>query len=416
MAQTTIEFTVANWSVIIDKGLFHISNINVLQSQGRDCDHHIFYLPFTLEELMTKFVTFGLTTSLDTLVPFSYGIPLLVQTCHKLKPSQQVDIIPKILFEKNRPISFTGICKDSLIQASTISLTILFINSIPRQFIAMYVPPVKETDAASVDLPMCECSDNYLSSSVKTRVWGPAIQTSKNVLSMLFINRLSEICAIETIRFNYDSHVSSNLKLKYIEIDPIDQDMYKINLTTVGPCPLEALTEVQLIQSPESPAIILSKMMPFLCIGSICYGLSIYPETPKTINPGETIKLKIKNVYSPGDNASGKPVFIITGTDPMLKLTTTTWFPMEVPIMEIQNISKSAKTVDQFTPLAIATPLLFDFKDLSVDNSTYGKFYDRALAALYWDDCKITAGPGGIVTQPIPMQLIHPFHPSPMIQ
>lgn len=390
-----ITFACQGWEISFTEGNFLFSNIETVSAQPQSLRSACIEFPFSLKQLLTDFVTFGLTDSLQSFPEFSACVPCLVTAA---PPTDSFYIEPKCLLEEDTPISCVVSAAFTTFVPRSLNLALVFIHTLPHLTIGHQLSH-ELTQPQNIPLYTRETP----SSESSFHIEGVARLSSQHTYSLHFSGVvLKPYILIHSLQLLGFSDLSQNVMSKNITFHQVgDTGVYRVQFSILS------------LEKPETlQAKLVLKHTDIVPPITFLYGCSwfhssfggnvlpIFLDNEKIIPAYGEVKLKFKYIFQLSSSHSKSYAFLIlnSGANPQCHIKPCVWTSLSPLTLAAYNYSSKAITLKKNSLIAFAIPCFCIAGPVTCSSAAPTVVWDTLHRTLSWTAYKVIPDPEGIAS------------------
>lgn len=397
-------FTIRNWQISFEDGITFIMNKQDLFVSSKDYIHKI-TLPFSLNELINNYVSFGLLPSLFHFNQFKKSSACLIQSTNV---TNQIQILPQHIINFNNFLTLEIKSKKSYcIPSFSIHVAVIFINSIDISNSCMYITTLNDEYFTE---PLIMAKYQPPSTTNKLHViHGPAFKLNNQSYNLFFSHHeLPEFFKIINVQVTPNKceddqfHIPNEITPKNISIDRfITRDLYRVTFNTTEvnkPKELHLRMEISLSERPDCLVFLhYPQLIHTPLDGNI---FPVYTASDKIIPPQESIQIKVKSIFNQSSDIQGLLAFFLTSANTLsdFYVEPLVWYPKTPLIVNLYNPTSRQIQIKRGHLVAALLPCICERTTSNVDISNDKKiFFCSKTSTLNWDNLRLTAKSGKLI-------------------
>lgn len=390
-----VTFACQSWEISFTEGSFLFSNIETVSAQPHSLRSACIEFPFSLKQLLSEFVTFGLTESLQNFPEFSASVPCLVTAT---PPKDSFYIEPKCLLEEDTPISCVVSAAFTKFVPHSLNLALVFIHTLSHLTIGHQL----SYEGSHINsLPTC--LKNTPSTESGFHIEGVARLGSQHTYSLYFSGVVLKpyllIHSLQLLSFN---DLSQNIMSKNITFHQIgDKAVYRVQFSILSLDKPETL-QVKLVLKHTDIVPVITFLYGCSWFHSSFGGnvLPIFLDNEKIIPAYGEVKLKFKYIFQLSSLHSKSYAFLILNSwaNPQCHIKPCVWTSLSPLTLAAHNLSNKVTTLKKNSLIAFAIPCFCVAGPVTGCSATPTVTWDTHHQTLSWTTHTVTPDPEGIAS------------------
>ncbi|QDQ69217.1 G10 [Colobine gammaherpesvirus 1] len=310
--QTNATIVLGDWEIVASH--CHFTCTGRRQSRTRVHDgYQRIQLPFSVDTLLQKHIAFGLVSYVSSLLGTIPCVAMVADHCTGPSAPVSPTVVPCLVLNFTDPLAIWLHISSSNATSSHPSFCIFFVSPVPPEEMTTYV--FYEDAGSSHDGEMHPSTELINLDHGETLLMGELKAISLRTYVTYFTTR-ETLAYMDLLSFeatDTDKSGRQDFVPKYLTVAK-SGDLYKLTAYNTRPQRTARLDFRMTFRTVSTPkTLVLGQASPLIPTPLGAQILALYPDSEKTIQPGETAALRIQLLFEQPDRDTRELAFIVSG-------------------------------------------------------------------------------------------------------